>query len=113
MDYEPDQAIPKAGACSLVARRAAVSGSTSFHGPCLVKEVDTILARPGRGSQSLRTHLDALSLTDTKEGTRVKQADRPMFCKTVYPKLIGAIMPIGVVTWPLALHDRTAYLFKT
>jgi len=26
MDYEPHQAIPKAGACSLVTRRAAVQG---------------------------------------------------------------------------------------
>ncbi len=61
----------------------------------------------------MRTHLDAVSLTDTEEGTRVKQGDRLMFCKTVYPKLRGAIMPIDVITWPPVLHDRTAYLFKT
>lgn len=84
-----------------------------MHGPCPIEQVDRILARPGKGSQSLRTHLDVLLLTDTEEGTRVKQGDWPMFCKTVYPKLMGAIMPIDVVTWPSALHNWTAYLFNT
>ena len=76
MDYEPHQAIPKAGACSLVTRRAAVPGPTVLHGPCPTREVDRILATPGRGSQSLRTHLDALSSTDTGAGG-LKQKDWP------------------------------------
>ena len=39
MDCEPHQAIPKAGACSLVTRRAAVWGSTSLHNLALFKRL--------------------------------------------------------------------------
>lgn len=33
--------------------------------------------------------------------------------KTEHQKLMGSIMPVDVITWPPALHDRTAYLIKT